>query len=374
MGIPKFRVYPIPTPDKKNVHFQIIQLDKIRRGRTFKAMELSALVSDAAQEHGILSAEYHRALSGSQPSKGSKAKAKIYPKTLHINQNRMQIFVSTILSDEPAFGPVLVERKDGNILALGKGKAVLKLISALNERDAFQVSGDDGQPKGGANDKLIGSMAGKVITIIENIGIRVKNGVVFAQEKVSTGRTEADQMLDWVPYEQLVAISLLKNKLVTMCQDSPSDVSSRTQATLTLKEAIMSAADHRRSKSTHGGSGSDTSPSAAQKKKTQIHASASPQGSAKSSPSTSPNSKSKTPPRKKQRTLSAFDQLAASSKKALDVFESVLGARSHQDLLASYSTAKQIQRDAGGEGHDKEIDEEIAFLREALAKALASRP
>ncbi len=70
--------------------------------------------------------------------------------------------------------------------------------------------------------------------------------------------------------------------------------------------------------------------------------------------------------------MSAFDQLASSSKEALDAFKSVLNARSRQDLLASYKSALDIQRAAGGEGNDPAIDDEIADLRKQMAAARAS--
>ncbi len=71
--------------------------------------------------------------------------------------------------------------------------------------------------------------------------------------------------------------------------------------------------------------------------------------------------------------VSAFDQLAATSKEALDAFKSVLGPRSRQDLLASYKSALEIQSAVGGEGKDKAIDDEIADLRKQMAEARASR-
>jgi hypothetical protein len=98
------------------------------------------------KKYGILFQQYSRALSAA--SQDGKAKGNSY----HLNSNHLQITVSTwtILSNESAFGAVLVERKDGNVSALSKGKAVDEVKSALNERDAFKVTGNDGQPKGGA--------------------------------------------------------------------------------------------------------------------------------------------------------------------------------------------------------------------------------
>jgi hypothetical protein len=70
--------------------------------------------------------------------------------------------------------------------------------------------------------------------------------------------------------------------------------------------------------------------------------------------------------------FSAFDQLAATSKEALDAFKSVLGAKSRQDLLASYKSALEIQKAVGGEGNDPAIDEEITDLRKQMVEARAS--
>jgi hypothetical protein len=71
--------------------------------------------------------------------------------------------------------------------------------------------------------------------------------------------------------------------------------------------------------------------------------------------------------------VSAFDQLAAASKEALDAFKSLLGDKSRQDLLPSYRAALEIQKAVGGAGNDTAIHEEIADLREQMAEARASR-
>mmetsp|Transcript_50076 Transcript_50076/g.104494 ORF Transcript_50076/g.104494 Transcript_50076/m.104494 type:complete len:109 (-) Transcript_50076:195-521(-) len=90
----------------------------------------------------------------------SKTKQAKYPKIIHFNAQRARIFVSTILQ-------VLVERKDGNISGLNKGKAMDRLSLAHGDVEDFKVLDDAGQPKNGANDKLINSFVEKVFSIID---------------------------------------------------------------------------------------------------------------------------------------------------------------------------------------------------------------
>ncbi len=117
------------------------------------------------------------------------------------------------------YGPVLVERKDGNISGLNKGKAMERLSLALGETECFKVLDESGQPKNGVrvNDKLMNSFVEKVFSIIDKICIYVKKGAVHAKERVATGRAEPDHQMEWIPYEQLVAIALLKHNLVQQC-------------------------------------------------------------------------------------------------------------------------------------------------------------
>jgi hypothetical protein len=149
-------------------------------------MELSALVD----QHGIFSPQYRTATS---------IATKKYPKILTFNRDRANRFVATILDDQAAYGPVLVDRKDGNITGLNKGKAIERLSSALGKMDIFMVEGSDGQPSSGVNDKLVNSFVGKVFGIIDKVGIHVKKGVAHTKEKISTGRVEPDLHLDWIP-------------------------------------------------------------------------------------------------------------------------------------------------------------------------------
>mmetsp|Transcript_50075 Transcript_50075/g.104491 ORF Transcript_50075/g.104491 Transcript_50075/m.104491 type:complete len:116 (-) Transcript_50075:195-542(-) len=97
----------------------------------------------------------------------SKTKQAKYPKIIHFNAQRARIFVSTILQAPQAYGPVLVERKDGNISGLNKGKAMDRLSLAHGDVEDFKVLDDAGQPKNGANDKLINSFVEKVFSIID---------------------------------------------------------------------------------------------------------------------------------------------------------------------------------------------------------------
>ncbi len=116
------------------------------------------------------------------------------------------------------------------------------------------------------NDKLISSMVSKVVSIIDMIRIRVKNGVAFAQEKVS-GQTEPDPCMNWVPEEQSVAIALLRSNVVQLCQENPSEAPCKNPADYVLREAIMSAAEHWRLDSSASSAPFDTSPSACRGKK-----------------------------------------------------------------------------------------------------------
>ena len=162
--------------------------------------------------HGILSSQYRASTS---------VATKKYPKILTFNKEWAKFFVATILDDQTAFGPVLVDRKDGNITGLNKGKAIKKLSITLGRKDCFMVEGPDGQPSSGVNDKLV-----------NKVGIHVtrKKGVAHAKEKVSTGRVEPDHQLDLIPYEQMVAIAILKDKLLQSCLEQVSEVQCKTSA------------------------------------------------------------------------------------------------------------------------------------------------
>ena len=93
-------------------------------------------VRDIVDEYGLLSERYAAAVSA------SKSKQTKYPKIIHFNALRARIFVSTILEAPQSYGPVLVERKDGNISGLNKGKAMERLSAALGEVDLFKVVDD----------------------------------------------------------------------------------------------------------------------------------------------------------------------------------------------------------------------------------------
>ena len=190
-------------------------------------------VRDIVNEHGVLSGQYAIAVLA------FKTKQTKYPKIIHFNALRARIFVSTGLEAPQSYRPVLVDWKEGNISVLNKGKAMERLSAALKEEDLFKVVDDAGQPKNGVNDKLINSFVEKVFSIIDKVGIHVKRGVAHAKERVSTGRSEPDPQMEWVPYEQLVAIAMLKHNLVQQCLEQASDAPCKTQESFVLQEAIM---------------------------------------------------------------------------------------------------------------------------------------
>jgi hypothetical protein len=86
-------------------------------------MDISDILGGVAEEHGILSSQCARVQAAASKLKGQTK----LPKILQFNAHRARFFVATILSDEGAYGPVLVERKDGNISGLNNGN-----ISGLN--------------------------------------------------------------------------------------------------------------------------------------------------------------------------------------------------------------------------------------------------
>ena len=90
---------------------------------------------DIIEEHGIISPQFAKAAS-------KAAKAPSFPKILHFNAHRAQLFVAAILQDPVSHGAVLVDRKDGNISCLNKGKAAQSLSLALSKSDAFKVTGE----------------------------------------------------------------------------------------------------------------------------------------------------------------------------------------------------------------------------------------
>jgi hypothetical protein len=77
-------------------------------------MDNSDIVGGVAEEYGILSSQCARVHAATSKLKGQTK----LPKILQFNAHRARFFVATILSDEGAYGPVLVERKDGNISGL----------------------------------------------------------------------------------------------------------------------------------------------------------------------------------------------------------------------------------------------------------------
>ena len=185
----------VGLPTYLEVRLQL-QVKKKRGGAFLKLSSCTMDVNAIVDHHGILSPQYRAYTSVS---------TKKYPKILTFNKERAKFFVATILDDQTAFGPVLVDRKDGNITGINKGKAIERLSIALGRKDYFMVEGHDGQPCSGVNDKLVTSFVGKVFNIIDKVGIHVKKGVAHSKEKVSTGRVEPDHQLDWIPYEQMVA-------------------------------------------------------------------------------------------------------------------------------------------------------------------------
>jgi hypothetical protein len=78
------------------------------------SMDNSEIVGGVAEEYGILSSQCARVHAATSKLKGQTK----LPKILQFNAHRARFFVATILSDEGAYGPVLVERKDGNISGL----------------------------------------------------------------------------------------------------------------------------------------------------------------------------------------------------------------------------------------------------------------
>ena len=96
-------------------------------------------------------------VSSSMPeqSRWPKTKHQMYPKIIHFNAPRAEIFVSTIWEAPPSFRQALVERKVGNVSGLSTGMTMERLILALGEVDSFKALDGVGQPKNGVDEKLI---------------------------------------------------------------------------------------------------------------------------------------------------------------------------------------------------------------------------
>jgi hypothetical protein len=161
---------------------------------------------DVAEEQGVFFNQYAR------PVSEAKGKQPKYPKIIHFNAPRAQIFVSTILDAPESYGPVLVRRKDGNISGLNKGKAIERLSLALGQVDSFKVLDDSGQPKNGVNSKLINSFVEKVFFIVEKVGIHVKKGG-GVKELAATGKSEPDHSISWSGFRT-------NNWLRSLCSDT----------------------------------------------------------------------------------------------------------------------------------------------------------
>jgi hypothetical protein len=116
-------------------------------------MDISDILGGVAEEHGILSSQCARVQAAASKLKGQTK----LPKILQFNAHRARFFVATILSDEGAYGPVLVKRIDGNISGLNKGRAMERLSLALGQDTLFQVVDDAGQPKNGVNELISSS-------------------------------------------------------------------------------------------------------------------------------------------------------------------------------------------------------------------------
>jgi hypothetical protein len=133
----------------------------------------------------------------------------------------------------------------------------------------------------------------------------------------------------------MVAIAILKDKLIQSCLERVSDVQCKTPESFVLQEAIKTVSDRKRERERLSGSSSPSDKSAGRKRQLVM-----PAASPKSSPEK--DSGKKSPKKSPKKRGSAFDQLAAASKEALDAFKTKRST--WRSLISKHKCAQPGQR------------------------------